>query len=115
MHVAVPQYILLAQAAVLLVTSVLLIYPVVAYARNVAYTEGFVFLALSFFSVTAVGVLDFVLDTTTAANLVRLVGAVLALIGVWFFARDFIRISHDSERYGDFGGHSDLFGGGPDE
>jgi len=99
----------LAQAAVLLLTSLLLVYPVLAYARNVAYTEAFVLLALSFFATTAVGVLDFVLGAATPANVVRVVGAVLALTGTWFFARDFLRVG-ETDRYGEFGDHLDSWG-----
>lgn len=106
----VPEMILLAQAALLLITSGLLIYPVLAYARNVAYTEGILFLAFAFFATTAVGVIDFVFGATTVANGVRLLGAASALAGVWFFARDFV--SFFGEREGDFGEYVEDFGGG---
>lgn len=98
----VSEYLLLGQAVVLLVTSLLLVYPVVSYARNVAYTEALVSLAIAFFTVTVVGILDFVFNATTPANVLRVLGAVFALLGVWFFARDFIDTGID-ERVGDFG------------
>lgn len=107
--------VLFAQAALLLLTSALLVYPVVAYARNVAYTEGIVFLALALFATTVVGVLDFVLDATTAANAVRVLGAVFAFAGVWFFSRDFVRMGGSSDRFGDFSQHVDTFGGDEDD
>jgi hypothetical protein len=109
------EMVLLVQAALLLLTSGLLVYPVVAYARNVAYTEGIVFLALAFFATTVVGVLDFVLDATTAANVARVLGGVFAFAGVWFFARDFVRIGGSSDRFGDFGEHVDAFRGDEDD
>jgi hypothetical protein len=107
--------VLLAQAVLLLLTSGLLVYPVVAYARNVAYTEGIIFLALAFFAVTLVGVFDFLLDATTLANAVRALGGAFAFLGVWFFARDFIRIGGSSDRFGDFGEYVDAFGGDEDD
>ncbi len=110
----VSEYLLLAQATVLLLTSLLLVYPVVAYARNVAYTEAFVSLALAFFSVTVVGLLDFVLNAKTPANVVRLLGGALGFLGVWFFARDFIKAGA-GDRFGDFGQHVEFSGGDEDE
>jgi len=107
---ALSEYLLLGQAVVLLVTSLLLVYPVVAYARNVAYTEALVSLALAFFTVTLVGVLDFVFHATTAANVLRLLGGALALIGVWLFARDFIE-TEVGDRFGDFGDYVGFSGG----
>jgi hypothetical protein len=109
----IPGLILLGQTALLLITSGLLLYPVVAYARNVAYTEGIVFLALAFFATTAVGVLDFVFGATTVANGVRLLGAAFGLVGVWYFSRDFVNFF--GGRQGDFGEHFEDFGGGEDE
>lgn len=89
---AVTTYFVLTSTAALLVTSLLLIYPVVAYARNVAYTEAIVFLALAFFMVTVVSVADFVLEIHDLANAARAIGAVFAWLGVWFFAREFVHV-----------------------
>ena len=83
-------------AAVMFTMSVVLVYTVLAYARNVAYTEGIVLLALSFLSVAVVILLDFFLEMGTLANAVRLSGSCFALAGVWFFARDFVRVGTDS-------------------
>ncbi len=82
----------LAATAALMLTSLLLVYPVFAYARNVAYTEGIVFLALAFFMITVVAVSDFLLELRLLANVARLAGAVSGFVGIWYFARDFIQI-----------------------
>jgi len=102
------QLVFLAQAFVLALTAVLVVYPLAAYARNVAYTEAFVLLALAFFRV--VGVVDFVLGYRTLANSLRPVGALFALAGVYLFARDFVRANDSLETYGDFGDYVE-FGG----
>jgi len=114
MHAEVSQHLLAAQAGVLVLTTLLITYPVVAYARNVAYTEGFVLLACSFVLTTVIGVLDFVLGAHTAANALRPVGAFVALAGIWYFARDFVRFD-TADRFGDFGGFIDSFGGDEDD
>lgn len=85
-------YVVLASTGALLLTSALLVYPVVAYARNVAYTEGIVFLALAFFLITIVAVADFIFGMRLIANLARLGGAACGFAGIWFFARDFVQI-----------------------
>lgn len=89
---AIITYAVLASTTALLLTSALLVYPVVAYARNVAYTEGIVFLALAFFLITIVSVTDFVLGMRLVANLARLAGAACGFAGVWYFARDFVQM-----------------------
>ena len=88
----IPQYILFGQSAVLTITSIVIIYPLVAYARNVAHTEAFVMLALALFSVTFVTIFEFVLGMFTVANFFRLLGGIFVLAGIWFFARGFINI-----------------------
>jgi len=98
----IPQYVLFGQSVVLTLTSIVIIYPLVAYARNVAHTEAFVMLALALFSVTFVTIFEFVLDMFTVANVFRLAGGVFVFAGIWFFARDFINI----------GGSDRLFHGG---
>jgi hypothetical protein len=92
----VPEVFLAVHAAVMLTVSGLLVYTVVAYARNVAYVEGIVLLAVAFLSVTVVLILDFFLGMSTLANAARLSGACFALAGVWFFARDFVQVGTDS-------------------
>lgn len=93
--------------------SVLLVYTVVAYARNVAYVEGIILLALAFLSVTVVTFLDFFLGMGTLANAGRFAGACLTLAGVWFFARDFVRVGtesgYSSEVFGEQEGEQEVF------
>lgn len=88
------------QIAVLLASSLLLLYPVVAYAQNVAYTEGLVGLAVGLFLLTISNTFGFLvqydvlapaLDSTAAITTVINLGAsVDATIGVYYFARQFI-------------------------
>ncbi|MFP4174475.1 MAG: hypothetical protein ACLFSW_01685 [Halobacteriales archaeon] len=101
MH-TVPQSVFVGQAVLLVLTTFLLVYPLAAYARNVAYTEAFVLLAFAFFTTTLVGVVDFVLGAETVANALRPLGALFGLAGVYLFARDFIHVPNRSETYGDF-------------
>jgi hypothetical protein len=89
--------------ALLLAASGLLLYPVVAYAQNVAYTEGFVGLAMGLFLLTVsnvVGVLiDYgvVLHTLESSEVVRavtnLAASLCATVGTYYFARQFIDTS----------------------
>lgn len=88
------------QIAVLLASSLLLLYPVVAYAQNVAYTEGLVGLAVGLFLLTISNtfgllvqydVLAPALDSTAAiTSVINLGASVDATIGVYYFARQFI-------------------------
>ena len=96
MHPELPDLFLAVHAAAMLTMSLLLIYTVVVYHRNVAYAEGLVLLSLAFLSATFVVVLEFLLGMSTLANAVRLSGSCFALAGVWFFARDFVRVGTDS-------------------
>lgn len=114
MNAGIPQSLLAVQAVVLVLTTLLIAYPVVTYARNVAYTEAFVLLGCSFVLTTVVGVLDFVLGAHTVANALRPVGAFVALLGIWYFAHDFVRFD-TTDRFGDFGGFVDSFGGDEDD
>jgi|GEM_PF-1035850 hypothetical protein len=97
------------QIAALLAASLLLIYPVVAYAQNVAYTEGLVGLAVGFFLLTISNTFGFLidydvvapaLDSSAAVRSVLNFGAsVTATIGIYYFARQFIDTrSEDFER-----------------
>lgn len=95
-HPEIPQAILVAHGGIMLVMSVFLVYTLMSYARNVAYTEGVVLLALAFMSVSLVISLDFFFGMDTLANAVRFSGACFALAGVWFFARDFVRVGTES-------------------
>lgn len=77
----------------LLATSLLLVYPLVAYARNVAYTEGLAALATGFFLITIVVISDFWLEMPAISNLARLLAAASGFVGTWFFARDFVQVN----------------------
>lgn len=85
-------YLVIASTGALLMTSLLIVYPLVAYARNVAYTEALVFLAMAFFMITLVAVTDFILEMRGVANVARALGAVFAWLGVWYFAREFVHV-----------------------
>lgn len=94
------------QIAALLATSLMLIYPVVAYARNVAYTEGFVGLATGFVLLTVSNTLSILIDNDVLApelessvavtGIVNLGASVAATIGIYYFARQFIRTNASS-------------------
>ena len=82
---------------------------VVAYAQNVAYTEGLVGLAVGFFLLTISNTFGFLidydvvapaLDSSAAVRSVLNFGAsVTATIGIYYFARQFIDTrSEDFER-----------------
>ena len=79
----------LLNALTLTVTSLLLIYPVVRYAPNVAHTRGFLALALAFFLLT-VGAIDGLLfGASSRLSAVVFTAAVCSLAGTASFARPF--------------------------
>lgn len=84
-----------AQTALLLLGSALLLYPVVAYARNVAYTEGVVALSLSLFLLTGSYVLGGAGAPLWTRSGLSLLSAVVATVGVWYFARSFVDTGGD--------------------
>jgi hypothetical protein len=75
--------------------SLIIVYPLLAYARNVAYTEGLFLLAIGFFLVTAITVFEVALDMDAVADTLRVPAGVAALTGTWFFARDFVDLSQN--------------------
>jgi uncharacterized membrane protein len=91
------------QIAALLAASILLIYPTVAYARNVAYTEGLVGLATGFVLLTVSNTLGTLIDNDVIApaiestagirSIMNLGASVVATIGIYYFARQFVRTS----------------------
>lgn len=96
------------QTALLLAATVLLLYPVVAYARNVAYTEGLVALAVGLTLVTVANLVLLLPETTVrrAVPLVSLhpivwstainfLAGVAGTTGVYFFAREFLPPTRD--------------------
>ncbi|MDY6779535.1 MAG: hypothetical protein SV760_03100, partial [Halobacteria archaeon] len=60
--------IFLAQTGVLVITSLLIIYPLVSHARNVAYTEGLVLLSVTLLLLTLLSVLDVIYGAELVAN-----------------------------------------------
>lgn len=100
----------LLNAVLLLVTSLLLVYPLVTHAQNVAYAEGFVLLALSLFVFTisyAMGVLR--VWTLTGRTGLHFVAAALLTAGVWQFARKFVDLDADSVGAASFDPSDDPF------
>lgn len=96
---------------VLIGVSLLILYPLLAYSRNVAYTEGIVALALGFFTVTVIMLVDIHLGMEVVADVLRFVAAVFAFVGTWYFSRDFIDVG--GGRAGQFGTTFDM--GGDDD
>lgn len=73
----------------LLVTSLLLVYPLVRHSHNVAYRSGFVLLAVAFFLLTAAAVDAFVFGRGLRNTAVAALASAAALGGTWAFARPF--------------------------
>lgn len=84
-------FVLIAQTTALVIVSVLLAYPVVAYARNVAHTRGLVLLSAAFLTLTVTYVASFVYRTSAVSAALDLLSALLAAAGTWEFARPFVR------------------------
>lgn len=91
------------QVALLLAATLLLVYPVVAYAQNVAYTEGLVGLAAGLTLTTVGNLVTFLPEATVRtavplvslhplvwATLLNLLAGVAGTVGVYFFAREFL-------------------------
>jgi hypothetical protein len=105
------------QIAALLAASLLLVYPTIAYAQNVAYTEGLVGLATGFVLLTVSNTLGILIDhdvlapaieSTAAIRAIMNLGAsVVATIGIYYFARQFIRTKAT-----DFGTTDEEYSGG---
>lgn len=93
-------FVLITHTALLVLTSVLLLYPVLAYTRNVVYTEGFVLLALAFLILTFVNITDIVFGWVTVANAARVLAAASGTAGVWYLAREFISTGSGTAEWG---------------
>lgn len=93
------------QIALLVAASLLLIYPTVAYARNVAYTEGLVGLAVGFLLLTFSNLFGMLIDYDVIAHsiessagirsILNLGASVTATIGIYSFAKQFIQTTAD--------------------
>jgi len=88
------------QIAALLAASIMLVYPVVAYAQNVAYTEGLVGLAVGFFVLTFSNLFGLLVDNDVIAPaldssagvraFMNFGASICALVGIYYFTRQFI-------------------------
>ena len=107
MHPEIPQAVLVAHGGLMIIISIFLVYIVMSYSRNVAYTEGLVLFALAFLSVPLVISFDFFFEFETLANAMRFSASCIVLAGAWFFARDFVRVGTDSGYGFDSGGGFD--------
>lgn len=89
------------QIALLVAASLLLIYPTIAYARNVAYTEGLVGLAVGFLLLTFSNLFGMLIDYDVIAHsidssagvrsILNLGASITATIGIYAFAKQFIQ------------------------
>ncbi|WP_227130997.1 hypothetical protein [Halorubellus salinus] len=89
------------QIAALLAASLLLVYPTVAYAQNVAYTEGLVGLTTGFVLLTVSNTVGLLIENDLIApavdssagitSILNLGASVAATIGIYYFARQFIQ------------------------
>lgn len=89
-------FVFIAQTTIMVIASVLLVYPVVAYAHNVAHTRGLLLLAVAFLTLTVSYVAAIPFDMTLVSALLDLTAALLAAAGIWRFARPFVRLDDDN-------------------
>lgn len=87
----VTTFVMIAQTSVLIIVSLLIVYPVVAYSRNVAHTRGLLLLAGSFMVLTFTYVASYFFHMDTTSAVLDLTAAILAALGSWQFARPFVR------------------------
>ena len=85
-------FVLIAQTTLLVVVSFLLVYPVVAYAQNVAHTRGMLLLSGAFMVLMLTYVASFVFHADLVSGVLDLTAALLAAVGTWQFARPFVRL-----------------------
>lgn len=83
-------FVMIAQTTALIFVSLLLVYPLVAYARNVAHTRGLALLAGAFLALTSTYAVTFLYQLSTVSAILDLFAALLAAGGVWEFARPFV-------------------------
>lgn len=108
------------QTAALLAATLLLLYPVVAYAQNVAYTEGIVGLAVGLTLVSLSNLVGFLPEATVRAavplvsphplvvtTVLNLLAGLSGTAGVYFFAREFLPGRDGPERRFDAGDGDD--------
>lgn len=107
---SVASILLTAQTATLVVASLLLLYPVIYYAWNVAYTEEVILLAASFVLLAASYVASFGFGLSLVSSTLDLLSAVCAFVAMWRLGTRFVgdetdlSISESSQVDGGFGG-----------
>ena len=94
-------HVFLIQTAILVVVSLAVLYPVVAYAGAVLHTEAVSLLALSVFVFTVGSVLEEAMGMATASEGVYLLSSLCFAGSVWLFAREFLRVTDPSFGAGD--------------
>lgn len=85
-------HVLIAQTVVLVAVSLAILYPVVAYARTLLYTEAVTMLAASLLVFTAGSIVEEGIGLIAASEGLYLLSALCFAGAVWLFAREFVRI-----------------------
>lgn len=88
--------VLFVQTVVLVVVSLAVLYPVVAYARTLLYTDAVAMLSASLLVFTAGSLVEEGLGMVTASEAIYLLSALCFAAAVWLFAREFVRIGSGS-------------------
>jgi hypothetical protein len=104
-------HVLAAQTVVLVVVSLAILYPVIAYAQTLLYTDAVTLLAASVLVFTAGSVLEGGLGMVTAAEGTYLLSSLCFAGSVWLFAREFVRVGDPSFDADDTPGASPGFDG----
>lgn len=108
---SVATVLLSAQTAILAVSSLLLLYPVLRYAWNVAYTTELLLLSGAFIALAASYVASFGFGAQTVSNALDLLAATATFVAMWRLAaglagreRGGLTIQTSTEVEGGFGG-----------
>jgi hypothetical protein len=110
----------LLDALTLTVTSLLLVYPVVRYAANVAHTRGFLFLAAAFLLLTVAAVDGLLFGRSLRISVVVFLASLSGLVGTASFARPFCSLpawlaGDDAPAAGEPAAFEGRFGGGEEQ
>lgn len=101
--------VLTAHTVLLVVASVLLLYPVVSYAWNVAYTEEVLLLSASFLLLASAYVTGFLVESPVASSALDLASSLAAFWAMWRLAGRFVTPDEGDVTF--FGGESTSNGG----
>lgn len=101
-------HVLVAQTTVLIAVSLAVLYPVVAYARTLLYTEAVTMLSASLLVFTAGSLVEESLGRVAASEGIYLLSALCFAGAVWLFAREFVRIDSDAFDVDDAGSGASL-------